>query len=138
MMRPMSHQGRSGWRRLQHPAVRAILLLISFAYIGWALSDQWKALRASAIDLSVDWRWIALATGVVLGTYAMLIQSWRLLLAGWGGHLPYGSAVRIWTLANLGRWIPGKVWSVGALSVLAAEQGVSGAAAAGPQFLALP
>ncbi len=135
MMRPMSHQGRSGWRRLQHPAVRAILLLISFAYIGWALSDQWKALRASAIDLSVDWRWIALATGVVLGTYAMLIQSWRLLLAGWGGHLPYGSAVRIWTLANLGRWIPGKVWSVGALSVLAAEQGVSGAAAAGAAIL---
>lgn len=131
----MNPMGNSIGRWLRHPGVRAVLLTITFAYIAWALAGQWSEMRASAASLSVDWRWIALATGIVLLTYAALIQSWRLLLAGWGGVLPYGSAVRIWTIANLGRWIPGKVWSVGALGVLAAEEGVSGTAAAGAALL---
>lgn len=120
---------------LRRPVVRAVLLSISFGYIAWALAGQWQAMREAARDISIDWTWIGLATAIVLATYAALIQSWRMLLAGWGGVLPYPEAVRIWTIANLGRWIPGKVWSVGALGVLAADAGVSGTAAAGAALL---
>ena len=122
-------------RWLRQPAVRVVLLAISFGYIGWALSGQWQAMREAAEELSIDWPWIALATAIVLATYAALIQSWRMLLAGWGGALPYSTAARIWTIANLGRWIPGKLWSVGALGMLAADAGVSGTAAAGAALL---
>jgi hypothetical protein len=124
-----------GGRWFKHPVVRLVLLTISFGYIGWAFAGQWQEMRAAARDLSIDWQWIGLATIIVLATYAALIQSWRMLLAGWGGELSYPVAVRIWTIANLGRWIPGKVWSVGALGVLAADAGVSGAAAAGAALL---
>src|SRR5207302_1238288 len=37
---------------------------------------------------------------------------------------PFTSAARIWTLANLGRYVPGKVWSVAGLLVLAQQAGV--------------
>jgi uncharacterized membrane protein YbhN (UPF0104 family) len=39
--------------------------------------------------------------------------------------------MRIWCLSNLGRYLPGKVWSVAALAVLAQRAGVAGWAAAG-------
>ncbi|WP_310571453.1 lysylphosphatidylglycerol synthase domain-containing protein [Gemmatimonas sp.] len=120
---------------LRHPALKVLVLLLTGVFIAWALHGQWAEMRASARDLRVEWRWIAAASATVLAVYALLIQSWRVLLRGWGGDLPYPAAVRIWTIANLGRWIPGKVWSVGALSVLAAREGVSGTAAAGAAVL---
>ncbi len=120
---------------LRHPVVKPLLLLLTGAFIAWALHGQWNDLRASARDLQVEWRWIVLASALVLTVYAMLIQSWRMLLRSWGGELGYLTAARIWTIANLGRWIPGKIWSVGALSVMAAREGVSGTAAAGAAIL---
>ncbi len=120
---------------LRRPVVRFSVLALAFGYIAWALADQWSEMRSTANELPVSWRWIMVATLVVLATYAALIQSWRLLLRGWGGTLPYGAAIRIWTISNLGRWIPGKIWSVGALSVLARDEGVSGTAAAGAALL---
>jgi hypothetical protein len=132
MTNPASWRERALWH---HPALKLVLLLLTGIFIAWALHGQWTEMRASARELRVDWRWIAAASATVLAVYGLLIQSWRLLLRGWGGELAYPVAVRIWTIANLGRWIPGKVWSVGALSVLAAREGVSGAAAAGAAVL---
>jgi len=104
-------------------------------FIGMALRQQWEAMRQSAGALDPQWSWIAAASLLVLATHALLVQAWRYLLAGWGGVVPYPTAIRIWTIANLGRWIPGKIWSVGALGVLAREQGVPGVAAAGAALL---
>jgi uncharacterized membrane protein YbhN (UPF0104 family) len=120
---------------LRQPAVRNGLLLATFGFIGWALYHQWAAVEVAARSIDIQWTWIAAASGMVLATYAVLIQSWRMLLAGWGGHLSYPKAAQIWTVANLGRYLPGKVWSIGALGVLAAREGVSGVAAAGAAVL---
>jgi uncharacterized membrane protein YbhN (UPF0104 family) len=122
-------------RILRHPVVRALLLLLTMSFIVVALSKQWDDVAASWQSLEIAWAWVALATAVVLATYAMLIHSWRILLSGWGGHLPYMAATRIWTIANLGRWLPGKVWSIGALGYMASKEGVSGVAAAGSSIL---
>src|SRR2546427_5690105 len=56
------------------------------------------------------------------------------MLAGWGRRLPYTAAARAWTLSNLGRYIPGKVWSVAGLVVLAERAGVRRSAAAVSAF----
>jgi uncharacterized membrane protein YbhN (UPF0104 family) len=122
-------------RRRLWTVVQAILLVITLAWVGRALARQWDDVRAVAMATNLHWGWITLASVMVLGTYAILIQSWRLLLAGWGGHLTFAQAARIWTIANLGRYIPGKLWSVGALGVLARQEGVSGVAAAGAAIL---
>lgn len=122
-------------RRRLWTVVQAVLLVATLAWVGRALARQWDDVRAVAIATELRWAWIALASVMVLCTYAILIQSWRVLLSGWGGRLTYWTAVRIWTIANLGRYIPGKVWSVGALGVLAKQEGVSGVAAAGAAIL---
>lgn len=121
------------------PTMRTVfrwgLLLVTLGFIGWSFASQWDAMVLAVDQVEVRWGWILAASLMVLSTYALLIQGWRLLLAGWGTTIPFPNATRIWTIANLGRWLPGKVWSIGALGVLAADEGVSGLAAVGAAIL---
>jgi hypothetical protein len=100
-----------------------------------ALRGQWSAAAGRFAGLTIDWVWIAGATAIVLLTYLLLIDTWRKLLAGWGGYLPFGTASRIWFISNLGKYLPGKVWSIAAMSVMAREEAVSPVAAAGSSIL---
>jgi len=71
------------------------------------------------------------ASGVlVLLTYALLVQSWRLLMGAAGAPLSFWSAARIWTISNLWRYVPGKIWQIGAMGSMASKQNVSPVAAA--------
>ena len=63
----------------------------------------------------------------MLATYAVLIETWRVILRGWQHEIPFLDAARIWTISNLGKYLPGKVWSITALAVMSREYGVSAA-----------
>jgi uncharacterized membrane protein YbhN (UPF0104 family) len=122
-------------QRAAFAVVQWVLIAAALVWAFKALSAQWQEVRASILGVDIHWHWVLLSSAIVLATYAMLIHSWRILLSGWGSRLPYFTAVRIWTIANLGRYIPGKVWSIGALGVMAKKEGVSGVAAAGAAIL---
>ena len=68
---------RSGWQR-----VRPVLMLVLLIATGWALAQQAPAMSRALATTQVHWGWMAAATAVVLATYALLIQGWRLLLGG--------------------------------------------------------
>jgi glycosyltransferase 2 family protein len=100
-----------------------------------ALRGQWGAAAQRLTTVSIGWSWVGVATVVVFLTYLLLIETWRRILTGWGANLPFGIAARIWFVSNLGKYIPGKVWSIAAMSVMAREHGVSAVAAAGSSVL---
>lgn len=125
-----ARKSRLWWRVLQ-----IAFLVAAFAYFAIKIADNWAEFKTSASSIEPEWTGILVASVIVLGTYALLIQSWRMLINGSGSSLNYLPAVRIWTIANLGRYIPGKVASVAALGVLAAQEGVSGVAAASAAIL---
>jgi glycosyltransferase 2 family protein len=122
---------RRGW----WTAVQFVLLAVILVLFGREIAGMQAELRATARSITVRWELIAAASAIVLATYAALIQSWRLLMSGWGSTLAFWPAVRIWTIANLGRYVPGKVWSVGAMVVLAQREGVNPVAATGAALL---
>jgi uncharacterized membrane protein YbhN (UPF0104 family) len=70
------------------------------------------------------WGLVTLAAAIVLLTYALLIESWRWVLAALGGSLPFGAAARIWFVSNLARWIPGAFWQLGAMTEMTRRRGV--------------
>ena len=109
------------------------------AAIVWAavrsLRGQWSAAADRLATLSIGWGWIAAATVGVFLTYLLLIETWRRILTGWQAHLPFGVASRIWFISNLGKYVPGKIWSIAAMSVMAREHAVSPMAAAGSSIL---
>jgi uncharacterized membrane protein YbhN (UPF0104 family) len=91
---------------------------------------NWAEFRSLEIHLHPRAGWLGLATLTVFLTYAWYIEAWRRLLAGWAQRIGFGAAARAWCLANLGRYVPGKIWSVTGLVVLAQRAGVRGSAAA--------
>lgn len=120
--------------RLRRGAVVLGLALVAW-FMARSLGGQWAQVRGAAATLRPRWTLIAVASVVVLATYALLVQSWRALLAGWGGRLEYWTGVRIWTVSNLARYVPGTLWSIGAMGVLADGAGVPPAAAGGAAIL---
>ncbi len=108
--------------------------LILAGLVGWSVwrSASGNLAKFTSLDVPLEFRlqWIALAALLVWGTYFLLIMTWRTVLGGWQQHLPLRSAARIWCVSNLWRYLPGKVWSVASLEVLARREGVQGWAAA--------
>lgn len=71
----------------------------------------------------------------MLGVYGILVQTWRVLLAEAGESLSFWRAARIWSVSNLWRYVPGKLWQIGAMSEMARREQVSAAAAASSAIL---
>ncbi len=102
------------------------------AYFVWhSLSAQWDEFRSLELDLTIRLLPVVGAALIVLGVYTVLIGAWWAVLRGWKQELRYRDAVRIWSISNLGRYLPGKVWSVAGLAALAQGAGVSAWAAVG-------
>ncbi len=118
---------RRRWLWLGQLALAALVA----AFVGRTLVRYWDEFRSLELELDLHAGLIVLAALAVWATYALLIEAWRRVLSGWGQSLGYLPAVRIWCVSNLGRYLPGKVWGVAGLAVLAQRAGVSGWAAAG-------
>ncbi len=117
------------WRGGQVALAAVVALMV------WrAIARNWDEFRSLHVTLAPRAGWLALSALTVFATYALQIESWRRILGGWGQRLPYGRAARIWLLVNLGRYIPGKIWSVAGLMVLAQRAGVEPWAAGASAF----
>ena len=81
------------------------------------------------------WWTIAASGALFLAAHGVLVQTWRSVLAGWDARLPFWTAARIWSVSNLGRYVPGKIWQIGAMAAMARDVGVSPLAASGSAIL---
>jgi glycosyltransferase 2 family protein len=99
------------------------------------LIEEWGAVKLALEHARPNWLALAASGIVVLATYALLIETWRVLLRGWKYDIPFLDAARIWTTSNLGKYLPGKVWSITALVVMTREYGVSPAEGAAASVL---
>ena len=125
-MRPtVTQSSRTIW------LLQGVLALAVIVFVWRSAARHWDEFRSLEFAVQLRPGWIALAGAVVLVTYGLLVAAWRAVIGGWGERLAYRPAVRIWTVSNLGRYLPGKVWSVAGLAVLAQREGVAAWAAVG-------
>lgn len=99
------------------------------------LMRYWSEVRVVQAALTPSWGLVAASAAVVLVSYALLIATWRGMVQAWGTSLPIGTATRIWFVSSLGRYIPGRVWQIGAMGVMATEAGVPASAAVGSSLV---
>jgi hypothetical protein len=100
-----------------------------------ALRGQWSAATLRLRSLEPQWSWIIAATVIVLATYLLLIETWRRTVTGSGQKLTFPEASRIWFVSNLGKYVPGKIWSIAAMTMMARDSSVSGSVAAGSSVM---
>lgn len=122
-------------RRRIFLAAQWLLIIAIVWYALRSLRGQWAEAGARLQSLHPDWAWIALATAIVLLTYALLIEAWRRIILATGERLPFADAARIWFVSNLGKYVPGKIWSIAAMTMMAKAEEVSPISAAGSSVL---
>ncbi len=105
--------------RWLHP----LFLGLAALAIAWFLRSQWATLRAYPWRL--DAGWLAVATLLLLMSWALEIAIWRRLLRLVGGGLSFLQAVRIWFLGAVVRYIPGNIWQPLSMTIYARRYGVT-------------
>jgi glycosyltransferase 2 family protein len=122
------------WVVLQVAFVVAVLW-----FAGRALVGQWSGVQALLATAHPNWPQLGAATLLVVAAYALLIQVWRSVLSAWHGEAERGisfrEAGRIWFVSNLGRYVPGKVWQIATMGVMAQRRGVSPVSATGAALM---
>lgn len=112
--------GRRWWQVAQ--VIAGFLVLYFAARRFW---KDWDSVRHVQIDWSLSPSLLLLSAATTLAMYGLLITAWRLLLRDWGQQLGWWNAARIWTIANLGKYIPGKIWAIAGLALMAQKQGIA-------------
>jgi uncharacterized membrane protein YbhN (UPF0104 family) len=90
---------------------------------------NWENLRAQPLDWRLSPQWLVLSVAMVFAGYVALIEAWRQVVLSMGEKLRFWSAARIWFLASLGKYVPGKVWAIAGAAVLAQRAGVDASVA---------
>ncbi|MGI8535972.1 MAG: lysylphosphatidylglycerol synthase domain-containing protein [Mycobacteriales bacterium] len=125
--------------RLPGVAVRraalATLLLGALALALWSLAGQAGAVRAAGRDLSAGY--VAAAAVATLASLAVSLLTWRGTLAGVGVQLPVRPAAQVFFVGQLGKYLPGSVWSVMAQMELGVAHGLSRTSVGTASLLAL-
>jgi hypothetical protein len=116
-------------------AVQWILAIAIVWFAARALRGQWHEAADRLQSLRPQWSWLGGATLIVLATYALLNETWRRIIIGSGQKLSFADAVRIWFVSNLGKYVPGKIWSIAAMTMMARDKSVSAGIAAGSSVL---
>ncbi len=108
-----------------------VLQIVGLGAALWYLVDtalaHWDGLTGIAIQL----RLVPLVVASVLTvlTYGFLVWVWARSLGWWGQRLSYGTALRMWFVTNLARFVPGTVWQFASLTTEALAHSVSAVAA---------
>jgi len=118
-------------RRNLFKVAQWIFAAVVLFFAARSLATQWGKFESRLPHIQFGWEWISAATALILITYALLIEGWRRILVAWDSHLGFFDAARIWFLSNLGKYVPGNIWSLTAMGVMARKRGLSAIAAAG-------
>jgi uncharacterized membrane protein YbhN (UPF0104 family) len=103
-----------------------VALAVAFVwYAGRAIWQQLAEARGTVTFAPQRPVWIVAASVLLLANYFVLVEAWRRVLLAWDAHVPFGEASRVWFVANLGKYAPGKVWQLSAMTVMLREHGIS-------------
>lgn len=89
--------------------LRYLLLALVLAFAGYYLVSQWDAV-SEAITL-IAWQSAVLSFVMVLAGLAFGTISWIAILNGLGQPVPFLRAAQILLVGQLGKYVPGSVWS---------------------------
>jgi uncharacterized membrane protein YbhN (UPF0104 family) len=128
----------SRWRAIKPWVKRiggAIITVAIFAFLLRPIVRDWEQVKAQVASIDA-WRFVL---AVLLCAASLLLRAvtWQKILAGLGRRLPVAPVVRIWSLGELARYLPGTIWQFVGRVVLLRPYGVDGAICTTSQVLEL-
>ncbi|HEX3005287.1 MAG TPA: lysylphosphatidylglycerol synthase domain-containing protein [Angustibacter sp.] len=101
---------------------RIVLAVLVLAAVVWAVARSWDEVSAELARVSAG----ALVTSSALALLALVLTlvGWRALLADLGSPLGWGPASGVLFIGQLGKYLPGTVWTVVVQTEVASAVGV--------------
>jgi hypothetical protein len=112
------------WRLLQGLIGLAVLF-----YVVRQFSQNWNEIRSTRLEWQIQPLYLVAAALLTWSMYGLLIVAWRRFLLDWGQSLDFWTAARIWSVSSLGKYVPGKVWAIAGMAIMAQRAGVAAWAA---------
>lgn len=109
-------------RRRVVDVLRVGFLVVVLVVVGVALWTNWAAVRTDLGRLGPGT--LAAATALALLSPFLTVLGWRMLLADLGSRLHIAPASGVFFVGQLGKYLPGSVWSVVVQTEMAARLGV--------------
>ena len=121
---------------MKHFSQMVITVLVTWFIISRVGLDT-AALRELNTDLLTPNFALFVASSLLLMIgYAISAANWAYIVNDLGGpQIPKVDAIRLFMIANLGRYIPGKIWQIAGLAALAKDRGVAPGTAVGAAVL---
>ena len=108
-----------GRRPTPFDTLRWVALAVVLAAAGVALWRNWAQVSGELGQMG--WATVALAFVLVVAAPVLTLMGWRVLLADLGTHLPAAPASSVFLVGQLGKYLPGSVWSVVAQAEMGAR-----------------
>jgi hypothetical protein len=127
----------SGFLRGAKLALQLLLTVAITWFILKAVGFDLQELRAFDLStLSPRWGLLALSALILLVAYLFSAALWGLMVRQISGfEVGFVPSIRVFFTANLGRYIPGKLWQIAGLAYLAKGEGVPAGTAMGAAVL---
>lgn len=91
-------------------SIKFIFVLAILYFVGNQITQNWDELVR--YDWTFNPSWFVLSIIAQLATFVMFSKVWCMLVDGFGYQVPLRYGFKIGYIANLGRYIPGKIWQV--------------------------
>lgn len=96
---------------------RVLFVVAALGFAWWGLRDQWHEILAAMSTVTLG-QWLTSTVLVLLGLVATGLI-WARILGSYGHTVQLTAALSVFFVGQLGKYIPGSVWSLGAQAKLA-------------------
>ncbi len=133
-MADISSPARRGRKSPVIIVLKYVLIIVVVYFVGRKLADNWQ--EVAAYRWSINIYLLVLAVAAHILTFVLLARVWCFLISGFGFRVTLKQAFKISYIANLGRYIPGKIWQMFGMVYLARKIDISEEAAVASWALA--
>lgn len=118
-------------RRPVWQGIQWVLGLLIVAFMLRYVARNWSEIQTAPLRWELSWPVLVLALVLVWAAFASLADAWRRMVEGWGYPLSWLDGARIWLLSSMAKYVPGKVWALAGMALMAERRGIPAWSAAG-------
>jgi len=109
-------------KKLLIRSAQVIIILLIFYFLVKGVIANWDQVKD--FDWRFDYPLLILSFVLQIAALFWLVQIWRWILRHTGSTVSYSGLFKVWFFANLGRYLPGKVWQFLGMVYMLEKRGV--------------